>query len=631
MIIKSKIKATAVAITAVVMMLTVSAAAQDIPKKALKYFNEANYDIGLEQFGTAKEKLAQAINVYPEYEQARLYLADIHYTEGDYAAALEQYGWIRDHGPHASRVELFMARSAFQLMDFDRTIALLDDYLSNETISDRARNNAKQLKINAQFSKSAVANAYDFEPHNLGDSVNSEHNEYLPALNADETTVIFTRKLRGQEDLFVTGMEGRAWKKAAPIDEGTINTGHNEGAHCISADGRTLLYTICNERFTRGSCDLYISRLKKDGWSPPRNLGPPLNSVAWDSQPTLSADGKSIYFVSNRRGGYGGFDLYVSHYNGEQWGEPENLGPVINTANDDQAPFIHFDNRTLYFSSDGHPGMGKQDLFFSRLEDGQWSEPVNMGYPVNTSAEESGLCISLDGTKAYYAAERSDGKGGLDIYAFDLPDFARPERVTYVKGRILDSETGQPVNAQILLQDLTGETGQISRIAIDGEFLVCLPSGSNYSLHVKEEGYVFESLNFSLKDTVQRQAFVLDINLHPVAPGHVVILRNIFFETDSFSLMPASGRELEELFLLLEKYPAVRVEISGHTDSTGDRDYNMALSEKRAQSVVNYLVAKGIGSDRLIAVGSGPDRPIADNTTPEGRAENRRTEFRILE
>jgi len=527
-------------------------------------------------------------------------------------------------------VDLFMSKIYFATGDFIASVSLVDEYLSNDNLPEKSRMNAELLRENALFSERAIAKAWPFSPVNLGIEVNSKNSEYLPSMNADESTVIFTRKIRGQEDLFVTGVDNGKWLKALPIDEGTINTGHNEGAHCISANGKLLFYTICNERNTRGSCDLYISKKEENKWSVPLNLGPPLNSVAWDSQPSLSADGKTLYFVSNRRGGYGGKDLWLSKWENGVWKEPLNLGPAINTPYDEQTPFIHFDNETLYFSSDGHPGMGKQDIYFSRFLDGQWMKPVNLGYPINTQQVESGLNISLNGETAYYAAEREDGYGELDIYEFELPQFARPNRVTYVRAKIVDKQTGKPVETEFVLQNLSDEKMNVTSIANDGEFLICLPSGSDYSLHIKEDGYLLESFHFSLKDTVERKAFTLKIEIEAIETGQSVVLRNVFFETDSYELLPESFPELEELYHFLNNHPDVNLEISGHTDNRGSRAYNMTLSLLRAQSVVSYLNSKGFDAGRLSAKGYGPDLPIADNSTRAGQAENRRTEFKIL-
>jgi len=602
-----------------------------VSKKAHNYFKEADYAIGLGELETAKEKLQLALKAQSNYVRARLYLADLHFIQENYQDALAEYLQLKDLDTYPSRVDQFLARTYFALGSFDSSIESMETYLLNDRLTAKTRREGELLINNAQFSITAVAAPLAFDPIHLGEEVNSENSEYMPSLNADESTVIFTRLIRGQEDLYITAHNADGWKKAEPIEEGVITTGHNEGAHCISADGQVLLFTICNEKFTKGSCDLYISKKKGNQWSAPKNIGPPVNSVSWDSQPSLSADGKRVYFVSNRNGGYGGTDIWYADWNDEKWAEPVNMGPEINTPFNEQTPSIHFDNQTLYFSSDGHPGLGMHDIYFTRLKDEKWSTPVNLGYPINTNQVESGLDVTLQGIKAYYAAERPDGFGGLDIYEFDLPEFARPQRVTYVKALIVDSETKMPVNAEFQLSDLTFDQTDISGNSVDGEFLICLPSGNDYGLQVNSNGYVFESLNFALKDTVQREAYVLTIEIESVDTGISTVLKNVFFETDSYDLLPASDTELTALYDLLQKHKDIRVEIGGHTDNTGTATHNLSLSQDRAQSVVNYLSAKGIDPSRLAAKGYGDEVPRADNNTEEGRAMNRRTEFTVIE
>jgi len=602
---------------------------EKIPKKAHKYFVEADYDIGLGKLQSAKENLQLAVKAYPDYTRARLYLADIHFQLKDYENALVEYKLLKEKEPYPHRVDQFIARSNFAIGDFDECISSMETYLLNEKISPKIRRDGEMMIRNARFSKQAMATPLAFEPVHLGAEVNSSHSEYMPSLNADESTVIFTRLIRGQEDLYITSHNG-SWKKAEPMEEGVITTGHNEGAHCVSADGQTLLYTICNEKYTRGSCDLYISKRQDDGWSTPKNIGPPVNSVAWDSQPSLSADGRRVYFVSNRNGGYGGKDIWYSDAKNGKWSEPVNIGPEINTPFDEQTPSIHFDNQTLYFSSDGHPGLGLHDIYFSRLVDGNWTTPVNLGYPINTNKVESGLDVTLHGIKAYYAAEKEQGFGGLDIYEFDLPEFARPQRVTYVRARIVDSETQKPVNAAFQLSNLTADKADISGGTLNGEFLICLPSGNDYGLQVNSTGYVFESLNFALKDTVQRESYVMTIEIESVDEGINTILQNVFFDTDSYELLPVSDTELTSLYDLLIKHSDIKIEIGGHTDNTGTTARNLELSHKRAQAVVNHLVNKGIDPDRLSAKGYGDTMPVADNSTEEGRGKNRRTEFTVV-
>ncbi len=604
---------------------------QKIPRKATAHFQDAVYDIGLNQFATAKEKLALAIRSHPEYTDAHLYLADIHFLEKDWATALKGYDLVKTLGDHPARVDLFRARSLFALSDFEAATVAAAEFLEQPGISASARRDAELLVVNAGFSMKALQAPVEFSPVNLGVMVNSASDEYLPALSADEGTVIFTRKIMGQEDLFVTGITDGSWKMSEPLDGGTINTGHNEGAHCISADGKLLLYTICNERFTLGSCDIYRSEHDLQGWTPPANLGAPVNSVSWDGQPSISADGSTVYFVSSRKGGYGGKDIWSCTWENDYWSDPVNLGSDINTAGDEQTPFIHFDDQTLYFCSDGHPGMGSHDLFVARRTNGQWGTPVNLGHPINTQGAESGLTVSLNGQRGYFAAQREDGYGGLDIYEFGLPPFARPFRVAYVKARIRDHVTGSPIAALVHAYDLQGKRIDTRRIARNGDIMFCLPAGTSYSFQVEKEGYLLQSVHFRLDDTVTRDAYLYEIALLSVAEGQTAILRNVFFETDSDALRPESDKELEVLHGFLVKHPALIVEIGGHTDNTGSLTYNLDLSMRRAKRVVDHLVSKGIDQSRLIANGYGPERPVADNDTPEGRAENRRTEFRIMD
>lgn len=601
-----------------------------ISKKAQKYFDEANYDIGLNQWESAKEKLELAVKASPKFDKAHLYLANVYYQLEDYSAAIKSYEYTIQQESFPNKVYQYLAQSYFEVQELDKAIEQIEQYLANDKISELSKAEGNQLKANAIFSKTAILHPVPFEPINLGSNINSEMDEYLPSLNADESTVLFTRKVNGQEDLFSTGKTKDGWKEAEIVGENVISTGHNEGAHCISANGKLLLYTICNKKPSLGSCDIYLTKLIGENWSEPVNISKPINSTAWESQPTLSADGKSIYFVSNRAGGFGGKDLWVSHNVDGYWQEPVNLGPEINTIFDEQTPSIHFDNETLYFSSDGHPGLGKQDIFYSRKVNGKFTKPVNLGYPINTNKNESGLNISLNGLEAYYAAEKEEGFGGLDIYQFLTPKAAQPKRVTYVKARILDSKE-KLVSADFTLTDINSNETIISDFTDDGNILIALPSGREYAFHVKKDGYLFESYHFQLKDTVERNAYLIELHLNPIIIGNHNILNNVFFETDSYQLTSNSNTELNNLVELLNTNKTMKLEISGHTDNVGNDDYNQELSQKRAESVVNYLIKNGVNPDRLIAKGYGSQQPNFSNDSEEGRLKNRRTEFKIIE
>lgn len=519
-------------------------------------------------------------------------------------------------------------------------IFLRDGVQYTEVLAD-----AQKGMANCKFGINAMAHPVKFNPVNLGTSVNSEWDEYLASITADDSILIYTVKrpkdkntvcafCLNEEDLYysVRDKEG-LWSMRLPIGA-PVRTGYNEGAQSISPDGNYLLYTMCDADFGMGSCDLYWSRKIGAKWSRPRNFGAPVNSSVWESQPSMASDGKTIYFVSSRPGGFGGKDIWKTTMISEgAFTTPENLGPMINTPEDDAAPFIHSDGRTLYFASNGRVGMGGYDLYYSVLQsDGSWSEPKNLGYPINTPADEIDIFINAGGTVAYIASDKEGGNGGLDLYSFDLDDNLRPNPVTYIKGIITDAVSGVPVNATIEMVDLS--TKQLITKTISdpetGEYLACIQTGSNVLLNVSAQNYPFYSENFQLERSYTEIApYLKDIRLHKADIGTVVVLRNIFFDFNSSDLKSESYEELDRLVDYLS-HNNVRVEIGGHTDDQGSDEYNDRLSQYRAKAVYDYLVAHGISVDRLSYMGYGKRQPIADNITESGRAENRRTEFRII-
>ena len=388
---------------------------------------------------------------------------------------------------------------------------------------------------------------------------------------------------------------------------------------------------------SQGSCDLYWSQLKAEGWTQASPFSNVINSANWEAQPTISANGKTIIFSSNRPGGRGKIDLWqTSRQANGKWTKPENLGPLLNTGGEDQTPFLHPDGQTLYFTSDSLPGMGGKDIYFSRRQpDGQWGAPQNLGYPINTKGEDVMLTVSLDGRTAYYATNRPGGQGRLDIYSFELPEYARPRPVTYARAKVVDAVTGYPIVAKVDFIDLkTGQSYVSALTKKDGSTLVCLPAGTDYALNVSKEKYLFYSENFNLVEAATfDQPFSLNIDLQPIGTdsaatgGKPIVLRNVFFETGSAELMPSSATELDRLATLLTESPTLRIQINGHTDNVGDDRSNLTLSENRARAVLNYLVEKKVPAERLRSKGFGETKPMETNDTPEGRARNRRTEF----
>jgi len=378
-----------------------------------------------------------------------------------------------------------------------------------------------------------------------------------------------------------------------------------------------------------------VSRRVGDTWGRPFNLFGPINTRAWESQPSIAPDGRTLYFASNRPGGYGGQDIWMSVLQDDgMWSEPINLGDSINTGGNEGSPFIHYDNQTLYFVSDGHPGLGGMDIFYSRRKpDGTWGRPVNLGYPINSHKNEISFYVNSTGDMAYISSDRPGGKGGQDLYVFELYREARPLAVSYLQGRLFDAGSHLPLDARFEIINL--RTGQVVARAesdmVSGDFLVSLPSDGSYALNISRDGYLFHSEHFELGSIAnQIQPKAIDIPLAEIKQGESIVLRNIFFETNEFHLRPESTQELERLVRMMRENPSIRIEISGHTDNVGTESLNQRLSENRAKAVYDFLVSRGISSNRLKFAGYGMSKPIAPNDTEEGRAQNRRTEIQIL-
>jgi len=397
-----------------------------------------------------------------------------------------------------------------------------------------------------------------------------------------------------------------------------------------------MVFAACNRNDGFGQCDLYYSKKIDGKWTSPTNMGNVVNTAFWESQPSISSDGRTLYFASERPGGIGSSDIWVTTKNEYgKWTKPVPLDTTINTKQAETSPFIHPDGHTLYFCSNGHPGVGGFDIFFSKQdENGKWSKPKNLGYPINTTKDEIGLIVNAKGDKAYITSSREGGKGLQDIYMFDLYKEARPEAVTYFKGKVSDKQSGKPLKADFELKDV--ETGKVivksTSDENDGSFLICLTPGKDYALYVSSEGYLFYSDNFNLTTTASSLKPVMkDIPLSKILKGQKIILKNIFFETDSFNLKPSSESELNKLVDFLNANAKIKIEISGHTDNIGKPAYNLDLSLKRAKSVYNYLIGHGINASRLSYKGFGDTIPLSSNDNEEGRAQNRRTEMKIVE
>jgi outer membrane protein OmpA-like peptidoglycan-associated protein len=614
-------------------------------KKAIEFFEIAIGYYNKGDIEYAKNYIEFALEKDPNFIEPYLLLADLENEQFHFNDEIAAFKKVIEINPDFNpKIYFFVAKSEMKIGNYDDAVNHLQTCISSTTDTS-ILNSAKQLFVNAEFGAKAVKHPVPFKPVNIGDFVNTEFKDYWPSLTADENTMMFTvqlptkyKSLNGkvlmQEDFFITYKnEDGTWSPSMNVGF-PLNTEDNEGAQGISADGRFLFYTACNRKEDFGSCDIYYSKRMGNKWSTPINIGPPISTKYWESNPSPSSDGRVLFLASGGRpDSKGGRDIYMAKRNEDgSWSEPVNLGDSINTSKNEYAPAIHPDGKTLYFSSDGWPGMGGQDIFYSRLKkDGTWSTPKNIGYPINTFVDDFGLIVNAHGNLAMYSSNRN-GSRDWDIFQFELYPEARPQVVTWVKGVVYDVITKQKLEADVEMLEL--ETSEsiscLKSDPITGSYLTCIPAEKNYALNVSKKGYVFYSGNFSLEGITDfTKPYKLDIPLTPIKPGVAVVLKNIFFDTDLSNLKPKSKTELSKLISFLKENQRVSIEIGGHTDNIGSQEHNIKLSQNRAKSVLNYLVEHGIAATRLTCKGYSFSKPIATNDTEEGRALNRRTEFII--
>lgn len=526
--------------------------------------------------------------------------------------------------------------------------------------------------VECQNGKEFVKNPQRVFIDNTGNGINTNDQEYSPVITADEGTMFYTSVRPGctggavdgqyAEDVFMSVYKDGKWQQAVNI--GTkINSKNHDAAVGIAPDGQTLFIY----RGDNGG-DLYQSELKGIEWSEPERMNKNINTNMHEPSCGISFDGKKFTFISSRKeGSVGARDIWISNKDEKgNWGTAINAGSV-NTKYNEEAIFVHPDGKTFYFASQGHKTMGGYDIFKVTYENGKWGEPENLGYPINGPDDDVFFVISGSGRHGYFASSKSGGDlgqsyGGMDIYKITflgpekpltlgnednlLASVAQPVKsvsaappmeiktaqITILKGVVTDAISQKPVAATIELVD--NEKREIiatfTANSSTGKYLVSLPSGKNYGIAVKAEGYLFHSENFDIPLATGYQEVVKDVQLKPVAVGSIIVLRNIFFDYNKATLRPESQVELDRLIKLLNDVPSMKIEIGGHTDKRGDDDYNQKLSQNRSQSVVDFLVGKGISRDRLTAMGYGETKPVTSGTTEEDHQQNRRTEFKIL-
>ncbi len=609
-------------------------------KKAIKYFERSGELLRSRNYSEAITYLEMAIEKDPNFAEAHLRLGTNYLSIGDFLNArgyLEKAVSLIPDDPKTIGAQLALADIYYREGSYEKALKFLQNF-KRFNPPPRIVKSAAKLEKNVNFALSQINHPLPFDPQPLPDNVNEYHLQYFPVLTADQSTLIFTRRQsrdpQFDEDMVISSKNpDGSWSDPQSISE-NINTKFNEGTCTISANGRTIIFTSCSGRSSMGSCDLYISYKLGDQWTDPENMGTNINSRNWESQPSLSADGKILYFVSDRPGGYGKRDIWESHWVNRQWAKAVNLGSTINTAEEEVSPFIHVNGQTLYFSSKGFTGMGGYDIFYSELQNGKWEVPKNLGYPINTADDQVSLFITADGKKGYYSYEQK----GRNTYKSLLYDFQVPEAIriknksNYIAGKVLNVETKRPLQAQVELYDINADSlkSTVTSDSLTGDYLQILTDGSEYALYVSKPGYLFESLRFDYQESQDREPINIDIFLKPIKSGTAATMNNIFFEVDKYEIKQKSRTELNKTVLFLQANPLVGIEIAGHTDNSGSGSHNKQLSLNRAKAVYKYLIDQGINAKRLRYKGYGSSVPVVPNDSETNRRLNRRIEFKIL-
>jgi outer membrane protein OmpA-like peptidoglycan-associated protein/tetratricopeptide (TPR) repeat protein len=631
-------------------------------EKAIELLNSGKHE-------DAEKLIIKILDNEERFTEAWIALSEIYFTRYDRAnnynakeRFLKQYidcvTKINETCPSFNNYEAnyILGTYYFARDDNDRALRYFKIFLEKGTKNTRSYADAKQKYNYLTSYLDLINNPVPFEP-TLVEGVSTFDDDYLPLIAPDGSLAFYTKAYLKKDISSAVGeryveefvvaeaidKDGLVFTSGEPMPT-PFNTGKNQGAATITIDNRIMYLTIC-EFVSRNyeNCDLfYTYRKSGNSWSDFINLGPNINSrMSWESQPSISADGRTLYFSSIRESNTEfnpnnpTSDIYFSvkdEYG--NWGPAQNMGTIINTSGNEKTPFIHSDSQTLYFASDGHPGVGGYDIFYSKFRDGEWSKPINIGYPINTPHDDLSFIVSTKGDKAYFASNKLKGKGGWDIYAFDLYEEARPERVFFAKGQIVDDDGVGISEARLEMRNVKTQTVSEGLVnAETGRYAIALTidqdESDDYLMIVKKEGYSYTSALVNPTEEKFEAPVEIDFEVKPIEVGQTVELNDIYFATASYTVDQKSLAVLDGFIEFLVENPNVKLEIRGHTDNIGSYGMNMSLSEDRAKSVYNYILENGISSTRLSYKGFGPDIPVASNETEEGRAKNRRTEFVI--
>lgn len=636
------------------------------------------YEKGKGFYGTALEYYLKAQIFNPDNGFLNYKIGDCYLKTSDQSKALRYFVKSQKLLSNVSPDIHFKMGEAYQVAyKFDEAVEEFTKHknaLSPEDLNRQKKMIEKRI-AECKTAKQLMTDSVRAFVDNMGTSINSKYHDYAPLITTDETTLYFTSKREGSvgkdlnktneydEDIYMAVRDKDEWKAAVNVGK-QINTKKNDGSLYLSPDGQKMyIYSAEN------GGDIYMSEKKGDKWKDPKPFFKKINSAYQESAISFSPDFNTFYFCTDNsytKENYGEKDIYYCTKNQKgKWGEIKNLGKVVNSEYDEVDVFMHPDGKTLYFCSNGHNTMGGYDVFKSSLkDDGTWTEPENIGYPVNTPLNERFFVMAGNGKHGYVSSAKPNGNGGYDIYKVSflgpekpallsnennlLAGLAKPikenveieasvdiktSRLTVLKGTVSDGTLSEftPLEADIEIVDNT--TGQMISTnktnSATGKFLLTLPSGKDYAITVKKDGYLFHSENFNIPATSTYQEVLLDIKLMKIQKEAKIVLRNVFFEYGKSNLRTESYGELDRLIEIMKANPKLKIEIGGHTDNKSSRAYNLKLSEARARSVVDYL-AKKIDMSRMTFKGYAFDLPVAPNNTEEGRAQNRRVEFKII-
>lgn len=624
-------------------MINKSACEPTTTKSALKLYNKAMSESNMAE---RRKLLNDATAVDNGFYEALFELGIGYFKAGKKDMAKDRLESVRDICPdYSPYTHFFLGLIAYDASIYKQAIAYLEKFLSYDIQDGDDYNMAKNLLKEIKDYEAIFSRSVPFNPKPMA-NVCTPQDEYLASISPDNRYFYFIRKTmvsgKSLDKAYDSGVNFvEIFTRSTMSPNGSFdkdeemprpfNYKYNNGAATITADNRTMYFVICANNQVE-YCDIWRTELKDGFWQPFVSAGSAINSDSWDSQPTVSYDGKTLIFASNRPGGYGGVDLYMCQKkdNGE-WGPAVNLGPEINTPDNELTPFLHSDSQTLYFSSKGHKGLGGYDIFYAKKdESGKWTKPKNIGKPINTEGDDVSFFVSLDGKTGYYSSDKLNGPGGLDIYTFDLYETARPSEVIYVEGTVKNKEN-QVLAQQIEIKNTT--TKEVTKIDInqeDGSYVAIVRADDDHILTIKEEGIAFTSKLITKEEMMAGKPEKVDLITDEIAVGQSYRLNDINFTTNSYELSEKAKRIIDEFSEFLETNPTIQFVIQGHTDDVGNDNDNLILSDNRAKAVYEYLTLLGIAENRMTYKGFGETKPVASNKTEQGRALNRRTEFLII-